>query len=459
MSRFFPLLLAIGAIAPRAPATAPAAAAEPPPNMVLLFADDLGYGDLSSYGSSVVRTPVIDSLGRDGVRFTRFYANAPECTPSRTALLTGRYQQRVGGLECAIGNGNVGRYDEAVWLRDRDELGLPHGESSLARRLQQTGYATGIFGKWHLGYDDAAFGPNGHGFDEAFITLGGGTDYVAHTEPDGISYLRHNGAPVQVMGYLTDVFAARAIAWMRRQKQPFFVYLPFTAPHSPYQAPDDGPEPLPWDKGDLETYRQMIERLDRRVGDVLAALAELPGGRNTIVVFISDNGAVSPGTNRPLRGWKGQLWEGGIRVPCLVRWPGHIPAGQVSPQVAMNADITATLLAAAGAAPQAAAPLDGLDLLPVLSGVEAPFARTIYFRYKRLAQRRLAVMSGDRKYVWDNGEKWLVDLAADPGETRNLASACPTEVAQFEQMLAAWQADVRAPRLDARGEPQAIPLR
>ena len=329
------------------------------PNIVLLFADDLGYGDLSSYGSTVSRTPAIDSLGRDGIRFTRFYANSPECTPSRTALLTGRYQQRVGGLECAIGNGNVGRYDEAVWLRERDELGLPFSELSIARRLKDVGYATGIFGKWHLGYDDAKFGPNGHGFDEAFVTLGGGTDYVAHTEPDGISYLRHNGEPVEADGYLTDVFADRAIEWMTKQDGPFFIYLPFTAPHNPYQAPGDGPEPLPWDKGDIDTYRAMVEHLDKRVGDVLRAIDARESDRETIVVFISDNGAVSPGTNLPLRGWKGQLWEGGIRVPCFIRWPGKVPAGQVSDQVASNIDVTATLLAAAGAPARPERPLDG----------------------------------------------------------------------------------------------------
>jgi N-acetylgalactosamine-6-sulfatase len=417
------------------------------PNIVLLHADDLGYGDLSSYGSELSRTPAIDSLARDGVRFTRFYAGSPECTPSRVALLTGRHPQRVGGLECAIGVGNVGRYDEAVWLRSRDELGLPAGEATIAQRLSGAGYDTAIFGKWHLGYDLDRFGPRVHGFDEAFVALGGAFDYVTHREPDGTRHVWHNDKPFEGEGYFTDLVADRAIAWIASRDRPFFAYVPFTAPHNPYQAPGDGPEPLPWTKKGPDTYRRMVEHLDRRVGDILAAVDRLPSARNTLVIFLSDNGAVSPGSNGALRGAKSQPWEGGIRVPCLVRWPAVIPGGRVTDQVAGNIDLTATLLAAAGAPSDPARPLDGVDLRGVLAGTSPGHERILHFRYKRGERRHFAVVDNDRKLVINEGRTWLFDLAADPGEQRDLAAANPAEVARLRASLEAWEADVRAPRL------------
>ncbi|MGH9627955.1 MAG: sulfatase-like hydrolase/transferase, partial [Bryobacteraceae bacterium] len=202
------------------------------PNIVLLLADDLGSADLSCFGASDIRTPAIDSLAKDGVQLTRCYAN-PECTPSRAALLTGRYVQRIGGLECAIGVGNVGRYDEAVWLQQRGELGLPVSEITIARMLKDHGYDTACIGKWHLGYLDK-FSPNAHGFDEYFGILGGNADYFAHTEQSGDNVLRHNGRPVKREGYLTDLIGTSAVNWLKARKQnPFFLYVPFNAPHSP----------------------------------------------------------------------------------------------------------------------------------------------------------------------------------------------------------------------------------
>lgn len=189
---------------------APALGAAKRPNVVLVVADDLGSADLSCYGCRDISTPHVDSLARHGVRFTRCYSNGPECSPTRSALLTGRYQQRVGGLECAIGLGDVGRYDDAIWLQKRGELGLPTTEYTLPRAFQQAGYDTGCFGKWHLGYRPQ-FWPNRHGFDESFGILGGGADYFTHREPekDGGTYLYRNGEKVEREGYLTDSLPRR----------------------------------------------------------------------------------------------------------------------------------------------------------------------------------------------------------------------------------------------------------
>lgn len=417
------------------------------PNIVILFADDLGYGDLSSYGCPDIKTPAIDAIGRAGVRFTRFYSNAPECSPSRTALLTGRYQQRVGGLECAIGLANVGRYDEAEWLQQRGELGLPTSEITLPRLFNDAGYTTAMFGKWHLGYDPK-FSPKKHGFQESLVVLGGGTDYVLHTEPDGGNVMRQNDEPADLRGYLTDIFADRAIELIGRQHtRPYFLYVPFNAPHNPYQGPKDGPAPVPWPKGTREVYRSMVEHLDKRIGDIVAAVNKSPSGRNTLLVFLSDNGAPQPGSNQPLRGFKSSVWEGGIRVPCLIKWPAVIPTGGESTQVALNMDLTATFLAAAKIAPPRTAPLDGVNLLPGLQGDARQFSRTVFWRYKRAAERRTAVRDGDYKLMIDSGEKTLVNLAQDESEKENLAAAMPEKVAELEAKIIAWEKDVAAPRL------------
>jgi arylsulfatase A-like enzyme len=430
-----------------ATAVAAPAAAPSRPNVVVLFADDLGYGDLSSYGCADIKTPAIDSIGRSGVRLTNFYSSAPECTPSRAALLTGRYPQRVGGLECAIGLGNVGRYDEAEWLQKRGELGLPPSEQSVPRMFRDAGYATAIFGKWHLGYDPK-FSPRQHGFEESLVVLGGGTDYVSHTEPDGGNVLRHNDQSATVPGYLTDVFADRAIDWIKRSgTKPYFLYVPFNAPHDPYQGPGDGPAAVPWGKGTRDTYRKMVEHLDKRIGDVLAAIDRSPSGRNTLVVFLSDNGGTAVGSNKPLRGNKSTLWEGGIRVPCLIRWPASIPAGGESAQVGLNIDLTATLLAACNIKPAGTASLDGVSLLDVLQGKSQPFARTVFWRYKRAETRRKAVLDSDYKLVIDNGQKELLNLAKDPQEKQNLAQAMPGKLAELEAKIVAWEKEVAAPRL------------
>ncbi len=421
-------------------------AADPKPNIVLIMADDMGFADLSSYGATDIRTPHIDSIGKQGVRFTNAYCNAPECTPSRTALLTGRYQQRVGGLECALGVGNVGRYDEAIWLRERNQMGLPQEEVTIARMLRQAGYDTACSGKWHLGYT-ADFSPNRHGFDEYFGILGGNADYYKHSEEDGTNVLYENGKPVQREGYLTDLIGGHAVNWLkRRTTKPFFLYVPFSAPHSPYQShtvkefPPGG-----FNKGSRKTYAEMVEIMDTQVGAILAQLDRMGATKNTWVIFLSDNGGTNIGSNKPYRGNKSSVWEGGIRTACVMRWPGVLRPGSETAQISLMMDITASIAAAAGAKPPRK--LDGEDLLAYWKGEKPPKPRTVFWRYRRAENTRKAVRHGDWKLVNDNGNESLHHIGRDPREQNNQLAQEPAIAADLRSRLAAWEQDVRAPRL------------
>jgi N-acetylgalactosamine-6-sulfatase len=438
---------------------APPAAAPVRPNIVLILADDLGWGDLSLHGVPDLATPNIDSIARGGVRFSQSYSNAPECSPTRCALLTGRYQQRVGGLECAIGVGDTGRYDEAAWLQQRGDLGLPASEATLAPLLAKAGYDTALFGKWHLGYREK-FLPTRQGFAESFGLLGGAADYYTHEEPNegkGQKPIFHNEARVDRKGNLTDLFTEAALEWLRRQRsKPFFLYLPFTAPHDPLQNPAEfnpATGTAPVRPKDRKTYASMVEHLDRRVGDVLAQLDRMGAASNTLVVFHSDNGGTNVGRNTPWRGGKSSVFEGGIRSPLLLKWPARLKAGAPCEQPAMTFDITATLLAAAGSA--GGARLDGIDLLPFASGAKPPQSRTMFWRYKRAENRRKAVRDGNWKYVSDSGKEFLFDLAADPAESKNLLAAQPRMVAELKDKLTSWEVKTAAPRL--RGFQAAVP--
>jgi N-acetylgalactosamine-6-sulfatase len=434
----------------------PAAGQVPParPNVVIILADDLGSGDLGCYGCPDIRTPHLDRLARQGVRFTSFYANGPECTPTRTALLTGRYQHRVGGLECALGLGNVGRYDDAIRLRQSNDLGLPAAESALPRLLKGAGYATAITGKWHLGYEPK-FLPNNHGFDYAFGPLGGAVDYFHHVEPDGAPMLYQNGQPVRRTGYMTDLITAEAEDVIRRSKdRPFFLYVPYTAPHSPFQGPGDKPErPLTLEegqRGSREVYRAMVERLDQGAGKVLQALDEAGVAERTLVIFASDNGGPRHARNAPLAGGKGGLFEGGIRVPCIVRWPGVLAAGTESNLPALTMDLTASVVRVAGAEPPKDRPFDGIDILRSLETKQPAPARPLFWRARRGDRTWWAVRDGALKYVarrdGDQMQEHLFDLARDPGEKDNLLARRPDDVRRLKGLLAAWEKDVQHAR-------------
>jgi arylsulfatase A-like enzyme len=422
------------------------------PNILLIMADDLGYGDAGCYGCPDIRTPNIDRIAAEGVRFTSFYANAPECTPTRAALLTGRYPQRVGGLECAIGVGNVGRYDDAIRLRETHDLGLPASETSIARLLRSAGYATALCGKWHLGYEPE-FSPSHHGFDHWFGPIGGAVDYFHHCEPTGEPGLRLNGRPVERRGYLTDLITQDAVDFLRpKRRRPFFLYVAYTAPHTPYQGPDDEwPEPVPEDaynKGSRATYKTMVERMDEGIGTILDALEESGLAQDTLVIFMSDNGATRVGRNEPFSGNKGNLFEGGIRVPCVASWPGVLPQGVVSDQPCMTMDFSQSIVRAAGVQPPR--PFDGLDILGLAETGAPVQSRTLFWRGRRAQWTRKAVRDGTMKYISlanaDSVQEYLFDLDADPGEKNNLLSERPEEARRLRQLLQEWENEVRSAR-------------
>ena len=431
------------------------------PNIVFLFADDLGYGDLGCYGYRAVHTPNIDRLAEIGIRFTNHYANGPECTPTRTAFLTGRYQHRFGGLECAIGTGNVGRYDEAVALAEKHQLGLPADEQTIVKLLKSVGYRTAIFGKWHLGYEPQ-FSPLRHGFDEALYCIGGGMEYFHHVEnlPGYPPALYQDEQPVQRKGYFTDIITGEAVRFIASNRdRPFFLYVPHTAPHFPYQGPDDfRPNPLPLDSplwsarnAPLATYDAMIERLDRSVGEIVAAIKRYGLLDRTLIVFASDNGGAVRGSNGPLRGFKGSTFEGGIRVPLILVWRGKLEGGKVSDVPCATFDITATFAAVAGVQPAPEKPFDGISLLePMKNGGAPGLHRTLYWRKPRGDTIWMGVRCGNWKYVakqtGDKVQEYLFDLSQDLAEKTNLADTHQEVLARLRDRYKRWEQTVRANR-------------
>jgi arylsulfatase A-like enzyme len=432
-------------------ATASVLALPPRPNLVFILVDDMGYGDLGCMGATDIRTPHIDRLAREGVRFTDFYANAPVCSPTRAGFMTGRWQQRCG-LEFAFGfDAQQQRRVNGQWVPEPDmhALGLPLGETTVAQRLQAAGYRTGIFGKWHLGYRDE-YNPVRRGFDEYFGELLGHADYYQHAYYDGTYALREGLEPVKRAGYLTDLINERAAKFIRDQaRAPFFLYVPHLAVHAPFQPPDAPETPMVTKasmlQGSRAIYAAMLERVDAGVGMILAELERQGIADNTLVVFSSDNGGERYSSNAPLFHHKATLWEGGIRVPCLMRWPARLPKGKVATQAGITMDLTATFLAAAGVAPSADYLPDGIDLLPFLTGERPETERTFYWRIDRTNRQQRAIRQGKWKYVNDgNTMDLLFDLSADSGERRNLGYQHPDVLKTLKARLAAWEAEMDA---------------
>ncbi|MFP4057772.1 MAG: sulfatase-like hydrolase/transferase [Candidatus Brocadiia bacterium] len=423
------------------------------PNILVILSDDQGYGDLGCYGATDLASPCIDRLADQGVRFSQYYAAAPECTPTRTAFMTGRYLQRVGGLECAIGTTNVGRYDDAIRLAKARQLGLPTSENSIAQMLDQAGYASAAYGKWHLGYEPQ-FQPLRHGFDHFYGILGGHCDYFHYCEITGVKTLYENDQPATDDRYMTDLITQESVDFIRRQshKSPFFLYVCYTAPHSPYQGPDDRkPQRVPeeqWNQGSRQDYVELVEHMDRGVGDILEALDHKGLADNTLVVFASDNGGTRQADNGPFSGHKSTLYEGGIRVPAIARWPGILPEGEVCGQPCITMDLTASIARAAGVTPPE--PFDGIDILAHAAARRPDFPRTLYWRARRADRTWRAVREGTLKYLsrQDGGElhEWLFDLADDPAEQHDLKTQRPQDFRRLKQLLAEWQVEVQPTR-------------
>jgi arylsulfatase A-like enzyme len=437
-------ILAVLAAIVAATVPQPRAADNDRPNIVLIMTDDAGYGDFGVYGAPDIRTPHIDRLAKDGVRLTDFYANGATCTPTRAGLISGRYQQRYA-LEAPLG----------TRPKEDAERGLPPSDRFLPQQLKHAGYATALIGKWHLGWKPE-YSPNAHGFDEFFGFKSGYIDYYQHTAGNDAPLhadLFENDRPVEVAGYMTDLITDRVLRTIEQNRaKPFFVEVAYNAPHWPYQRPDqpstarDGARhltPFDHDTSTRADYVTMVERVDVGVGRILAELDRLGLRRNTIVIFTNDNGGEWLSRGGPLFHRKGSVWEGGIRVPALVRWPGHIPAGRVSHQAGMTMDLTASILAVAGIAASPETRLDGMNLLPILEGRAPEVERTLFWRVSGARQQQ-AVRSGHWKLVVDQARPLLFDLSSDIGERTDVIREHPDLATRLQAALDAWQADVDA---------------
>jgi arylsulfatase A-like enzyme len=441
-------------------AAAAAADAPAPPNVVFILADDLGWTDLGCQGSKYYETPNIDRLARQGMRFTNGYTCGPNCQPTRAALLSGQYGPRTGVY-------TVGSIERFNWrsrpLRPVDNVqSLPLDKVTVAQALKGAGYATAMFGKWHLG-QQGNYHPARRGFDSAVVSAGRHFDFKTSPRVD-----------YKPGTYLADFLTDRAVDFIRRHRdRPFFLYLPHFAVHAPREAKKELVEKF---KGKAAagghrdpTYAAMLASLDESVGRVLAALDEEKLGGRTLVIFSSDNGGVGGYAregikkangvtdNAPLRGSKGMLYEGGIRVPYIFRWPGKVPPGSVRGEPINSVDLYPTLLEVAGARAPERQPLDGVSYLGLLTGGKAPLKReALYWHFPGYLGAGAggwrttpvgAIRAGDWKLLefFEDGRLELYNLRKDEGEKHNLAPKMPGKVKELHARLVAWRKEVNAP--------------
>ena len=423
------------------------------PNIVLLLADDLGYGDAGCYGSKSIPTPRIDALARSGVRFTDAYVTAATCSPSRAALLTGRYQQR-SGFEFNTGPRAI---------TESEGRGLDPAAVTLADILHRAGYVTGVVGKWHLGTRDK-FHPMERGFDEFFGFLPGAHTYLKRSRRPTAAERRLEGGGgsrgrifrgthlVDETEYLTDAFSREAVSFIERHKEtPFFLYVSFNAVHTPIQATKNYLQRFAGVANRKQrTYNAMVSALDDAVGAIMKALEAQKIDKNTLVVFFNDNGGpiyTGVQSNGPLRLGKLFLFEGGVRVPMIVRWPGVTKDNVVYRDVVSSLDIFPTVCAAAGVTPPEELALDGADLLPYLNGTKrGPTGRHLFWRNGP----NKAVRKGKWKMVKAGDHVWLFDLSTDVGETKNLADEHPKTLEHLEEALREWESGLKPPAWPSR---------
>jgi arylsulfatase A len=428
--RFLLSLLLLPALATSLPAV------ERKPNLVILLADDLGWGDVGINGRTDWKTPNIDRLASQGTAFKRWYTAGVVCAPSRAALMTGKY---------GIHNGVSGNNDD-----------LPRNQTTLPEALRKQGYHTAIFGKWHHGKPRPGEKSYRHPFDLGFDEFMGFTDAVDAWQhfPKELWFGREK-KPVH--GHADTMFADQAVEFIKRNREnPFFLYVPFITPHLIIQAPEEevaefrGKFPEKDPKNPIRaTYAAMITRLDKNIGRVLAAIDEAKLGDDTLIVFSSDHGATFEtdnrgasafhDSNRPFRGQKRTLWEGGMRVPAVVRWNGHVPAGKVSDEVIHMTDVFPSFLAAAGMTPDSAWKVDGANVLPVWQGKVKVPERTLFWEWRVEGYHQIAAMRGNRKLVITANEPAeLFDVVNDPAERRSLAKEYPEETAKLRKELTEW---------------------
>jgi len=405
------------------------------PNILVILGDDLGWADLSAYGAPTIRTPNLDRLAASGVRFTDAYAASSVCSPTRFGLYTGRYPGRLaGGLQEPIGSPN-------------EIDGIPLDHPTLGSLLKEAGYETALFGKWHCGYLPW-FSPTRLGWDTFFGNFSGGIDYFSKINHNGAHDLYEGEVEVEDLRYYTHVVTEKTVEFLEQpHEQPWLVNLNYTTPHWPWEGPGDqavsdeltrrieaGEQDVlfHYDGGSLETYRAMVEDLDRNVGQVLRALDRTGQRHDTIVLFASDNGGERFSNVWPFSNGKGTLNEGGIRVPTILSWPGTLPGRQVSDEPVITMDWTATFLELAGTGPAADHPLDGSSLVPYLFGGRHRPEHDLFWRMR--GQR--ALRRGSLKYVRIDDTDHLYDLSADVREQADLAAKRPDDLAALR---ARWE--------------------
>lgn len=406
------------------------------PNIIFILADDLGYADLSCFGREDFETPNLDRLAASGVRLTRSYANSSVCSPTRMALMTGRYQYRFpGGLDEPLG-------------RDPD-LGLPADVPTFADLFKQAGYATSLIGKWHLG-GLPQFGPLKSGYDRFWGIYQGGADYFRHGMSINGKFthdLWDGEAEIHRQGYLTDLITEHSLSEIDRlakNTNPFLLSVHYTAPHWPWEGVEDEAiateirSSFHYDGGTDATFASMVKSLDDGVGKILDTLEAKDLDSNTIIVFTSDNGGERFSKTWPFRGVKGELLEGGIRVPTIVRWPGHVTPGSENGLTNITMDFVPTLVAAAGIDNRDRIAFDGVNLLPDLRAGRGVSERTLFWRHH--AQNQAAATQGNMKYLRMSGHEFLFDVAKDRREVANIRSHHPEVFAALKTAFAEWNA-------------------
>lgn len=410
-----------------------------PPHIIYIMVDDLGYGDFSCYGQANYRTPHTDAFAAQGLKFNHAYAAAPVCTPTRVAFMTGRYPAR----------NELGLREPLTMSQDDRHMGLNPGIPTVSSLLKTAGYETALFGKWHLGFDKEFF-PSKHGFDHFFGIIAGAADYIDHRPVSrygsklvkgSLHILYENENPVERKGYFPDLVTHAAIAFIhKKHDRPFFMSLQYTAPHWPWQPPGSQPVPDTIEyaaSGNKEVFARMMVNLDENIGRLLDALKAEKLDNSTLVILTSDNGGERFSNMSPYKGYKMQLWEGGIRVPAMVRWPGKIRAGSVSDQPVITMDWTATILDAAGCNEKNGLPWDGISLLSHFADPSQVKDRLFYWRTSNRVQAS-ALRKGNWKYLKTAEGEFLFDLRNDPAETTNAAAQQPAKLAEmkteFERM-------------------------
>ena len=407
------------------------------PNIIYIMTDDMGYGDLSGYGRKEYSTPNLDKLASEGIKFVNAYSAGPLCTPTRTAFMTGRYPARTP----------VGLIEPLTPTKRDSTFGLTTEYPSIATLMKAVGYETALIGKWHLGFLPK-HSPVKNGFDYFFGIHSGAADYISHKGDGRTHDLYENDALVYPEGYLTDLFSQKAVAFIKQQhNKPFFLTITYNAPHWPWQGPNDKPyeDSVNFRKGGSPAiYAAMMKSLDDGVGNIMKALDDEQLSNQTIVIFTNDNGGERYSDNGGLAKAKSTLWEGGIRVPAFVRWPGKINAGIITQQVAITMDWTATILTAGGAKAHADFPLDGIDLMPILAAKKKNVERTIYWRtFQRNKQKAIRV--GEWKYLQDEKGEYLFNLVADQGEKNDLKTKQQIIFNQLKKKYANWEKTVLQP--------------